>query len=914
MGAESDRVAGFGRLEEGLRQAGDWYRWGPYVSERQWGTVREDYSPDGEAWDYLSHDQARSRAYRWGEDGLAGFCDIEQRLCLGLALWNGQDPILKERLFGLTSTQGNHGEDVKEYWWYLDAVPSHVWNRWRYHYPQRRFPYDDLVHGNAARNRTQPEYELIDTGAFDDSRYWIVEVHYAKAAPDDILMTVEVTNAGPDEAELHVLPTAWFRNTWSWDSGAAKPELAVQAGQADAARVTLTHPFAGEMELLAAPGPDGVVPPVLCCENETNVARLFGSEPVTAFPKDGINDHVISGAATVNPAGRGTKCAFWHQLTVAGGATVQLRLRLRPAGHGTAPGPGDRPAPGDGLGLGAGFAAMTAQRRAEADEFYSELTPATATADETLVMRQAFAGMLWGKQLYYYDVTRWLDGDPAQPPPPAERLTGRNCRWRSFDAFDIMSMPDKWEYPWFAAWDLAFHCVALAHVDPAFAKYQLILLCREWFQHPGGALPAYEWDFGDVNPPVQAWAALEVFAVDGGRDLHFLSRVFDKLLVNFTWWVNREDAEGNNLFEGGFLGLDNIGPIDRSHLPVGGILEQADATGWMAFYALAMATIAEILHRTGQRPGTDLVLKFVEHFAAIKQALDDRGLWDEADGLYYDRLVTSSGDQVSLKVRSIVAILPTLAMSAVDQETIDLAMVVGKRFAALLAEQKMSDLATMAGSGLLRGAPGNQRLLLSLPGPDRLRRLLSVLLNEDEFLSPHGLRALSAWHREHPYAIDVEGYQASIDYEPAESTTPLFGGNSNWRGPVWFPVNYLLISVLERYHLFFGEEFTIEYPTGSGRQQTLGEVATDIQDRLIAIFLPDEHGHRPCFGEVALMRDDPAWKDNVIFNEYFHGDTGAGLGASHQTGWTGLVADMIRRRHGVVPSLGSAMTALFERA
>ncbi|HEY2077370.1 MAG TPA: hypothetical protein VGH53_13645, partial [Streptosporangiaceae bacterium] len=842
----------------------------------------------------------------WGEDGLAGFCDIEQRLCLGLALWNGQDPILKERLFGLTGAQGNHGEDVKEYWWYLDAVPSHVWNRWRYHYPQRRFPYDDLIAGNAARNRTQPEYELIDTGAFDDGRYWIVEAHYAKAAPDDVLMTIEVTNAGPDEAELHVLPTAWFRNTWSWDSGADKPELAVAPPAAGAARVTLTHPFAGEMELLAAAGPDGVVPPALCCENETNTARLFGSEPVTAYPKDGINDHVISGAATVNPAGRGTKCAFWYRLRIASGATVQLRLRLRPASHGAAPATGD--------GLGTDFAAVVAQRRAEADEFYSELTPATASADETLVMRQAFAGMLWSKQLYYYDVTRWLDGDPAQPPPPAERLTGRNCRWRTFDAFDIMSMPDKWEYPWFAAWDLSFHCVALAHVDPAFAKYQLILLCREWFQHPGGALPAYEWDFGDVNPPVQAWAALEVFAVDGGRDLHFLSRIFDKLLVNFTWWVNREDAEGNNLFEGGFLGLDNIGPIDRSHLPVGGILEQADATGWMAFYAMAMATIAEILNRTGQRPGTDLVLKFVEHFAAIKQALDDRGLWDEADGLYYDRLITSSGEQVSLKVRSIVAILPTLAMAIVDQHTIDLALVVGKRFAALLAEQKMPDFATMADSGLLHGVPGNRRLLLSLAGPDRLRRLLSVLLDEAEFLSPHGLRALSARHREHPYAIDVEGYQASIDYEPAESTTPLFGGNSNWRGPVWFPVNYLLITVIERYHMFFGDEFTVEYPTGSGHQRTLGEVAADIQDRLISIFIPDADGRRPCFGEVALLRDDPAWRQNVIFSEYFHGDTGAGLGASHQTGWTGLVADMIRRRHGVVPSLGATMTALFERA
>jgi hypothetical protein len=909
MGAESERVAGFGRLEDGLRQAGDWYRWGPYVSERQWGTVREDYSADGEAWDYLPHDHARSRAYRWGEDALAGFCDIEQRLCLGLALWNGEDPILKERPFGLTGAQGNHGEDVKEYWWYLDAVPSHVWNRWRYHYPQRPFPYEDLIKGNEERSRLQPEYELIDTGAFAENRYWIIEVHYAKSGPDDILMTIEVTNAGPDEAELHVLPTAWFRNTWSWSedpasAGAARPELAAGGD----ARVTLTHPFIGPMELLASGGPDGAPPATLFCENETNVARLFGGTALTPFPKDGINDHVVSNAATVNPAGRGTKCAFWYKLALAGGTSAQLRVRLRP----TAPDAAGDP-------LGPAYTAVMAQRRAEADEFYAELTPSAASADEATVMRQGFAGMLWCKQLYYYDVSRWLDGDPGQPAPPDSRRTGRNSRWRSFDAFDIMSMPDKWEYPWFAAWDLSFHCIALAHLDPAFAKYQLILLCREWFQHPGGALPAYEWDFGDVNPPVQAWAALEVFAVDGGRDIHFLSRIFDKLLVNFTWWVNREDAEGNDLFEGGFLGLDNIGPIDRSHLPVGGILEQADATGWMAFYALAMMSIAQILHRTGQRPGTDVVLKFVEHFAAIRQALDDRGLWDETDGLYYDRLITPSGDAVPLKVRSIVAILPALAMSVVDRETIDLAMVVGKRFAAMLAEHgitmaALTDPGQPAGIGLLRGTPGHEQLLLSLTGPDRLRRLFGVLFDEAEFLSPHGLRALSAWHRDHPYSIDIEGYHASIDYEPAESTTPLFGGNSNWRGPVWFPVNYLMVSVLERYSMFFGDELTIEYPAGSGRQVTLGQIAVDLSDRLISIFTPGPDGRRPCFGGVAVLSDDPAWRDNVVFSEYFHGDNGSGLGASHQTGWTGLVADMIRRRHGAVPSLGAMLVSVFEQA
>jgi hypothetical protein len=902
VSAERDRVAGFGRLEDGLRQAGEWYRWGPYVSERQWGTVREDYSPDGEAWDYLPHDHARSRAYRWGEDGLAGFCDIEQRLCLGLALWNGADPILKERPFGLTGAQGNHGEDVKDYWWYLDAVPSHVWNRWRYHYPQAEFPYAELVAENGARSRLEPEFELIDTGVFDDGRYWIVEVHYAKAGPDDILMTVEVTNAGPDGADLHVLPTAWFRNTWSWDEPAAGPARP-QFTAAGPGRVTLTHPFTGEMELLAGPGQGDVRPETLCCENETNAARLFGTPAQTPYPKDGINDHVVGGAPTVNPAGRGTKCAFWYRLTLAGGASAQLRVRLRAA----------RPEPAGGDPLGDEFAAVVAQRRAEADDFYAELTPSTATADEAMVMRQAFAGLLWCKQLYNYEVSRWLDGDPAQPPPPASRLAGRNSRWRSFDAFDLMSMPDKWEYPWFAAWDLSFHCVALAHVDPAFAKYQLILLCREWFQHPGGALPAYEWDFGDVNPPVQAWAALEVFAVDGARDLDFLSRVFDKLLVNFTWWVNREDAEGNNLFEGGFLGLDNIGPIDRSHLPVGGVLEQADATGWMAFYAMAMMSIAEILHRASHRPGNDLVLKFLEHFAAIKHALDDRGLWDEADGLYYDRLITPSGDAVAVKVRSFVAILPALAMSVVGQETVDLAMVVGKRFAGLLADSGLDGVGQLAGRGLLEGAPGQQRLLLTLTGPDRLRRLLSVLLDESEFLSPHGLRALSAVHRDRPYTISVEGFTAGIDYEPAESTTALFGGNSNWRGPVWFPVNYLVISVLERYHRFFGAGFTIEYPAGSGSQRTLGEVAIDLQDRLISLFTAGPEGRRPCFGGVELLSGDPAWRDNLVFSEYFHGDNGAGLGASHQTGWTGLIADIIRRRHGAVLSLGTALAEVFQR-
>ncbi len=907
--AERERVQQFGRLEDGLHQAGDWYRWGPYVSERQWGTVREDYSADGNAWDYLPHDHARSRAYRWGEDGLAGFCDIHQQLCMGLALWNGRDPILKERAFGLTGPQGNHGEDVKEYWWYLDAIPSHAWNRWRYHYPQGPFPYQDLVATNAARSRFDPEYELLDTGAFDGDRYWIVEAHYAKAAPDDILMAIQVTNAGPEAASLHVLPTAWFRNTWSWDSGQAKPVLAADGE----ARVQIGHPFLGTLELTGGTGPDGAAPELLFCENETNVARLYGSPPLTPYPKDGINDHVVGGAATVNPERTGTKCAFWYQISVPAGGTAELRLRMRPAAASPAGAPAADAAPAD---LGAGFDQVMALRRGEADEFYAELTPAAATADEAMVLRQACAGMLWGKQLYYYDVDRWLDGDPGEPEPPASRKTGRNSAWRNFDGFDIISMPDKWEYPWFAAWDLAFHCVTLAHLDPAFAKYQLILVCREWFQHPNGALPAYEWDFGDVNPPVHAWAALEVFAIDGGRDLDFLSRVFDKLLVNFTWWVNREDAQGNNVFEGGFLGLDNIGPIDRSHLPPGYILEQSDATGWMGAYALAMCSIAAALNWSGQRPTADLVLKFLEHFAAIRDAIEGQGLWDETDGLYYDRLITPSGENVPVKVHSMVGIIPALALGVIDGSVLDRALSLNKRFRSFLHNEGFTDQDKLAGSGRLRGDgdPSGQRLLLSVARPDRLDRLLIRLFDEAEFLSPHGLRALSAYHRDHPYSFDVDGSRSVIDYEPAESTTSMFGGNSNWRGPIWFPVNYLVISALERYHRFCGDEETVEYPTGSGKRLSFDLVVADLQDRLISLFTRDPDGRRPCFGGTERMQADPAWKDNLIFSEYFHGDNGAAIGAFHQTGWTGLIADVIIRRRGDVPSVGDVLRMLSARA
>jgi hypothetical protein len=719
-------------------------------------------------------------------------------------------------------------------------------------------------------------------------------VHYAKADPTDLLMSVRITNAGPEPETLHVLPTVWFRNTWSFDLGAPRPEL-VATGDAT---VGIGHPFLGELELVAAPGPDGTVPRLLFCDNETNYQRLYGVPRTTPYPKDGINDHVVSGAATVNPARWGTKCAVWYRVAVASGSSVELRLRLRPAESG--PDPAVEP----------DFERVTAARRAEADEFYAELTPEAASADEAMVLRQALSGMLWSKQLYYYDVARWLDGDPAQPVPASSRLSGRNARWRSFNAFDVMSMPDKWEYPWFAAWDLAFHCVALAHVDPAFAKYQLLLLCREWFQHPNGALPAYEWDFSDVNPPVQAWAALEVFAINRGRDFDFLSRIFDKLLINFTWWVNREDSTGSNLFEGGFLGLDNIGPLDRSHLPVGGTLEQSDATGWMASYALAMTTIAAILHHSGHRPTLDLVQKFLEHFADIRAALDGQGMWDDPDGLFYDRIVTPSGGHVPVKVHSMVGIIPMLAVAVIDEQVLENATAAGKQFADYLEREGLRDPEKLTEAGLLRGDPGHRRLLVGAVGIDRLTRLLSKLFDPEEFLSPYGLRALSAAHRDHPYEFEVEGTHATIGYEPAESTTEMFGGNSNWRGPVWFPLNYLATSALERYHGFFGADFTIEYPTGSERRLTLDAIADDLWGRLVSIFLVSPDGRRPCFGRVERLQHDPRWKDNLMFNEYFHGDNAAGLGASHQTGWTGIVADVIRRRHRAVPSIADVIRTM----
>ena len=851
-GAERDRL-----LEVPTGRA-PWRRFGPYLSERAWGTVREDYSANGDAWGFFPHDHARSRAYRWNEDGLAGLCDDRQTLCFALAFWNGRDPILKERFFGLTGEQGNHGEDVKEYWWYLDSTPTHSWLRWRYMYPQSAYPYEELVAVNGQRDRTQPEYELLDTGVFDDGRYWEITADYAKASPDDILMRLLVRNAGPDEATIDVLPTLWFRNTWSWGVDRPRPRLALADGE-----LVAEHAALGALRLAATGSPGA-----LFCENETNLERLFGTAPSTPYPKDGINDHVVAGAATVNPAQTGTKAAFRYRLTVAGGASEVVELRLRAAG-----------------GLGDDFAEVMSAREREADEFYAELTPAGASPDEARVLRQALAGMLWSKQFYHYDVRRWLEGDPSEPPPPPQRRRGRNADWTHLDNRDVISMPDTWEYPWYASWDLAFHCVALAHVDPEFAKSQLILLCREWYMHPNGQLPAYEWSFGDVNPPVHAWAALQVFEIDGSRDLDFLERILHKLLLNFTWWVNRKDSEGNNLFEGGFLGLDNIGPFDRSSLPVPGTLEQTDGTAWMAAYCVGLLRLALTLaHHDSTYE--DIATKFFEHFALIASALNDLGLWDDEDGFYYDTLHLGDGRTVPLRARSVVGLIPLAAAATIPATTLARLPDFAQRVRWFVANRPEA-------AGVIEQTPDG--VTLAIVGPDRLRRLLGAVLDPAEFLSDHGIRSLSRRHEVQPLTVDVDGVTATLDYEPAESRTGLFGGNSNWRGPVWLPVNYILIRSLDRYAEQLGPSFTVECPTGSGVQRTLAEVAAELSERLVGLFLDDEARRRPVFGDSALLQTDPAWHDLIPFHEYFHGDTGAGLGASHQTGWTGLVADLIVR-------------------
>ena len=868
MSAESRRLGGD-------REAGAWRAWGPYLSERAWGTVREDYSPGGTAWDYLPHDHARSRAYRWSEDGLAGLCDLRQRLCLALALWNERDPILKERIFGLTGEEGNHGEDAKEYWWYLDALPSHAWLRWRMHYAQGAFPYGELVAENRRRGRAEPEYELVDTGIFDGDRYFAVTVDYAKAGPEDLLMRITVRNHGPEAAALRVLPTLWFRNTWSWAPGSARPELGLDPDGGILAR----HHGLGDYRLTAAPGPDGQAPEALFCENETNFPRLFGGAAATPWPKDGIGDHLVHGAATVNPAHRGTKAAFHYRLQVPAGGEVELRLRLaRPTD--AAP------------DLERGFARTMRQREREADAFYTERAPDGADAQDRATMRQAFAGMLWSKQFYHYDVARWLDGDPGEPPPPASRKRGRNAGWRHLNNRDVISMPDKWEYPWYAAWDLAFHTVALAHVDPGFAKHQLTLLCREWYMHPSGQLPAYEWAFGDVNPPVHAWAARRVFELDGRRDRAFLERVFHKLLLNFTWWVNRKDASGNNVFEGGFLGLDNIGPFDRSQpLPGDGWLEQSDGTAWMAMYALDLLDIALVLAEKDP-VYEDVATKFFEHFAYIASAMNAQGLWDEDDGFYYDVWRHGDGSVTPVRGRSMVGLVPLFAVAVLDGAAVDRLPDFARRMAWFVGNKpEYGGVVAHCDTG-----GGTDRRLMSIVSPERLRRILARVLDEDEFLSPHGVRALSRHHRDHPLEVRLGGTTARLDYEPGESTTGLFGGNSNWRGPVWMPVNFLLIEGLRRFHRYLGDDFRVECPTGSGKLATLAEVADELARRLVSLFRDDASGRRPVFGGYEKFQADPAWHDLLLFHEYFHGDTGAGLGAMHQTGWTGLVADLIAGR------------------
>jgi len=855
-----------------------WKAWGPYLSERQWGTVREDYSPHGNAWDYFPHDHARSRAYRWGEDGIAGFSDNEQRLCLSLAMWNGRDPILKERLFGLTNGEGNHGEDVKEIYYYLDATPAHSYLRMLYKYPQRTFPYGELAEENRRRGIGAPEYELVDTGIFDDDRYFDVFVEYAQAAVDDILMRVTVHNRAPEPAEIHLLPQIWFRNTWSWKNGDSRPELAL-----DGDHLGIAHPTRGHFRLYAEGAPTW-----LFCDNETNVTRLYGVPAAERYFKDGINDRVVDGReSAVNPAERGTKSAAWFRRTIPAGGSTELRLRLTK-------GELERPF--------AEFDALITGRIDEADEFYAGIQRDVSDEEARNVQRQAFAGMIWSKQFYYYDVPEWIRGDEAQPPPPAGRRHGRNWEWGHLNNADIISMPDKWEYPWYAAWDLAFHTLPLAIVDPDFAKEQLVLLTREWYMHPNGQIPAYEWAFGDVNPPVHAWATWRVYQIDrnrrGGRgDLEFLERVFHKLMLNFTWWVNRKDAEGRNVFQGGFLGLDNIGVFDRSaQLPTGGHIDQADGTSWMAMYALNLMRIALELAQHN-RVYEDIATKFFEHFLHIAEAMNNLGeagigLWDDTDKFFYDVLHLPHGEKVPLKIRSMVGLIPLYAVETLEPELLESVPEFARRLEWFLSYRP--DLANLVSHW---DQPGRgKRRLLSLLRGHRMKKLLTRMLDETEFLSEYGIRAISKVHEREPYVFRVNGTDMTVRYLPAESDTGVFGGNSNWRGPIWFPVNYLIIESLQKFHHYYGDDFKLECPTGSGNFMTINEIADELARRLSRIFLPDEQGRRPVYAHHPKMQQDPHFRDYVLFYEYFHGDSGRGVGASHQTGWTGLVAKLLKPR------------------
>jgi len=861
------------------RRIEPWALWGPYLSDRQWGTVREDYSRDGNAWDYFPFEQARSRAYRWGEDGIFGISDRHQRLCFAPAFWNGSDPILKERFFGLGGHQGNHGEDVKELYYHLDNVPSHAYMKALYKYPQGAFPYRRLIDENAARTRLDPEFEILDTGLFADDEYFDIVVEYAKRTPTDLLARITAHNRGAAAASLHLVPQLWFRNEWSWTPDAVRPSLAAGA---EGGCVVAAHPGLGTYRLYFDGGPAS-----LFTENDTNSQALFATPNAQPYVKDGIDRSIVRGELdAVNPALRGTKAALDYALEIppGGGQTVKLRLSADPVL----------------VPFGDAFDATFDERSAEADHFYAALNPFPASDEERAIQRGALAGMLWNKQFYFYVVRDWLRGDPLQPSPPPERRHGRNADWIHLYNDDVLSMPDTWEYPWYAAWDLAFHAVVLALADPTFAKRQLIALTREWYMHPNGQLPAYEWAFGDANPPVHAWAAYRVFQIEhkmyGSADYIFLERVFQKLLMNFTWWVNREDPSGNNVFEGGFLGLDNIGPFDRgAQLPFGGRLNQSDATSWMAAYSLDMMAIALELaqHDVAYE---DIASKFFEHFLYISYAMNEMtghqsGLWDESDGFFYDQIVLGDGTTLPVRLRSLVGLLPLLAVETIPPQLMERVPNFRRRMEWFVANRpELRQSVACMETERLEG-----RRLLAMLGPERLRRILSVMLDENEFLSPHGIRSLSKYYEDHPYVAELGQFPLRVDYDPAESRSGLFGGNSNWRGPVWFPINLLIIEALQNFHFYYGDEFKIEFPTRSGHQATLWEVASDLSQRLIGIFARGADGRRPFNGPSAKMQTDPHFRDLLLFHEYFHGDTGAGLGASHQTGWTGLVAKLIQQ-------------------
>jgi hypothetical protein len=875
------------RLAESRTRKQHWKRWGPYLSERAWSTVREDYSSHGNAWEYFPHDHARSRAYRWNEDGLAGISDRRQLICFALALWNERDPILKERIFGLTGNEGNHGEDVKEYYFYLDSTPSHSYMKYLYKYPQAEFPYAKLVEENRRRDKRQPEFELLDTGVFDDDRYFDVFVEYAKADVEDILIKITITNRGPEAANLRVLPTVWFRNTWSWGNHARRPKLR-KAYPAPNPVIELNlsplNQTQSDTRWLHCEGS----PELLFTENETNARRLFGTENYSPFVKDGINDNVVHDAKeAVNPEQVGSKAAAHYKMSLGSGEAVVIRMRLADSDF-------------KGTSAFGTFDDAFALREREADEFYATVIPQDLSADAQNVMRQGFAGMLWSKQFYHYVVKDWLRGDPDNPRPPEERRKGRNHQWTHLYNADVISMPDKWEYPWYAAWDLAFHCIPLALVDPDFAKEQLTLMLREWYMHPNGQIPAYEWALGDVNPPVHAWAAWRVYKIDkkrtGRGDREFLKRIFHKLMLNFTWWVNRKDAEGMNIFQGGFLGLDNIGVFDRSApLPTGGYLEQSDGTSWMAMYTLNLLAIA--LELAKEEPCyEDMASKFWEHFIYIAHAMSHRGrncigLWNEEDGFFYDVLKLPDGSQFPMKIRSMVGLIPLFAVETLEPEVLD-RLPDFKRRLEWFIDNRPDLTESFAG---MRSTRIGERRLLSIANQDQLRRILKYMLDEREFLSPYGIRALSQFHRENPYSLQVNGTEHRVDYEPGESTTAVFGGNSNWRGPIWFPVNFLLVESLQKFHHYLGNDFRVEFPTGSGNMKTLWDVAGELSRRMTNIFLRDEKGHRPVFGNLERFQTDRHWRDLLLFHEYFHGDSGSGVGASHQTGWTGVVTKLMQQ-------------------